>query len=162
MSTWQVWSVIGVNIAALVLLTGWVRHNRVRGRKDARGQAEAVAEGSTTGQQDVGAGFDLARASAALDAELQHSGSKYHRIACTLNEMPDGVVPIMDVYCVLVTFETGCPALDHALKKLLCAGIRGKGGWEQDVSEARDALTTAIKLQKFRDKRKRIQEGGNG
>lgn len=43
----------------------------------------------------------------------------------------------MDVYRVLWAFEVTDPCLQHAIKKLLCAGQRGGGKTEaQDISEA--------------------------
>jgi hypothetical protein len=46
----------------------------------------------------------------------------------------------VDVYRVLQLFEVGHPALQHAIKKLLCAGGRGAKNAEQDVKEAIDSL----------------------
>lgn len=51
-----------------------------------------------------------------------------------------------DVYTVLDAFEVICPARQHAIKKLLCAGLRGKGSEMQDLSEARDAIDRAIQM----------------
>ena len=53
----------------------------------------------------------------------------------------------VDVYAVLVAFEVTCPARQHAIKKLLCAGLRDKGNVEQDLVEAKDAITRAIEIQ---------------
>lgn len=72
--------------------------------------------------------------------EFNKSGSKY------LRDIPlthDGLV---DVYAVLIAFEVNCPARQHAIKKLLCAGIRGKASNLQDLEEARDAISRAIEL----------------
>ena len=52
-----------------------------------------------------------------------------------------------DVYEVLEAFSVVCPARQHAAKKVLCAGIRGKGDATQDLIEARDALNRAIELE---------------
>ena len=46
----------------------------------------------------------------------------------------------VDVYRVLELFEVTHPCLQHAIKKLLCAGQRGGKDMEQDVQEAIDAL----------------------
>ena len=82
---------------------------------------------------------------------MKPSGSKYHREirdikgrVCHVKQ--DGVfVPaVIDVYCVLDAFDVRKPALQHANKKTLCAGIRGKGNMLQDLKEARDALTRQI------------------
>lgn len=46
----------------------------------------------------------------------------------------------VDVYRVLELFEVTDPCLQHAIKKLLCAGGRGAKDIEQDVQEAIDSL----------------------
>jgi hypothetical protein len=76
------------------------------------------------------------------------SGSKYLRkIILTAG--------CVDVYAVLDAFKVVCPACQHAIKKLLCAGLRGKGDKLQDLREARDAITRAIQLEEART----IQQG---
>lgn len=73
------------------------------------------------------------------------SGSKYLRkVICDI----DGNV---DVYAVLDAFNVACPARQHAIKKLLCSGLRGKGDALQDLREACDAVTRAIQMQESRD-----------
>jgi len=72
---------------------------------------------------------------------VTHSGSKYlHDV-----QLVGGKI---DVYAVLVAFGVSCPARQHAIKKLLCAGLRGKGDELQDLVEARDAVSRAIDLAK--------------
>ena len=73
------------------------------------------------------------------------SGNKYHRAIRGLT--PNTGVTV-DVYAVLVAFDVRCPARQHAIKKLLCAGLRGKGNAVQDLTEARDALDRAIAMEK--------------
>jgi hypothetical protein len=68
-----------------------------------------------------------------------HSGSKYLRTV----QLIEGKV---DVYAVLVAFGVSCPARQHAIKKLLCAGLRGKGDELQDLHEAGDAVDRAIQI----------------
>lgn len=68
------------------------------------------------------------------------SGSKYLRKIVTTDS---GCV---DVYAVLLAFNVTCPARQHAIKKLLCSGIRGKGDELQDLQEAHDAVDRAIQL----------------
>ena len=46
----------------------------------------------------------------------------------------------IDVYRVLDLFEVTDQAIGHAIKKLLCAGIRGSKGKAQDIQEAIDTL----------------------
>lgn len=50
----------------------------------------------------------------------------------------------IDVYRVLALYEVTCPATQHAIKKLLCAGKRGTKTREQDLEEARKAIVRAI------------------
>lgn len=52
-----------------------------------------------------------------------------------------------DVYSVLKAFDVTCPARQHAIKKLLCSGIRGKGDAAQDLDEAYEAVGRAIQLE---------------
>lgn len=77
--------------------------------------------------------------------EFNASGSKYLRtVGCLVNK--DQV----DVYAVLDAFEVTCPARQHAIKKLLCAGLRGKADERQDLNEAADALARAIEMHNAR------------
>ena len=55
---------------------------------------------------------------------------------------------MIDVYAVLVAFDVRCPARQHAIKKLLCAGLRGKGSEEQDLREAAESVQRAIQMAK--------------
>ena len=52
----------------------------------------------------------------------------------------------IDVYAVLDAFEVTCPARQHAIKKLLCAGKRGKGDEEQDLRESLEAVQRAVQM----------------
>ena len=69
--------------------------------------------------------------------------NKYHR---QIYGVIGSEVAFVDVYAVLKAFGVVCPARQHAIKKLLCAGIRGKGDELQDLTEARDAVTRAIEM----------------
>ena len=60
------------------------------------------------------------------------ANSKYNRTIVGL----DGTKTYVDVYRTLVAFNIQDPELQHALKKLLCLGIRDKGSYEQDLNEA--------------------------
>jgi hypothetical protein len=74
-------------------------------------------------------------------------GSKYHRtITQTLPGDTHGCSVTVDVYDVLEAFGVDCPALQHAIKKLLCAGLRGAKSAEQDISEAANSCRRAIEL----------------
>jgi hypothetical protein len=50
---------------------------------------------------------------------------------------------VVDVYRVLDAFDVRCPATAHAIKKLLCAGIRGHKDMEQDLAEAAQSIVEA-------------------
>ena len=71
------------------------------------------------------------------------SGSKYLRDIQTIGGK-------VDVYAVLEAFDVTCPARQHAIKKLLCAGLRGKGDSVQDLKEAADAVARAVQMEEAR------------
>lgn len=78
--------------------------------------------------------------------DFNKSGSKYLRV---MDQLVDGKA---DVYAVLEAFNVTCPARQHAIKKLLCTGIRGKGDSTQDLIEARDAIDRSIQMEAVRKK----------
>lgn len=47
----------------------------------------------------------------------------------------------VDVYRILMLYEVSDPCLQHAIKKLLCAGVRGIKDRAKDIQEAIDSLT---------------------
>jgi hypothetical protein len=69
--------------------------------------------------------------------------SKYRRKINT----KDGTV---DVYDVIDAYDVRCPARQHAIKKMLCAGTRGVKGSVQDLEEAIQALHRAVELEQQR------------
>lgn len=73
---------------------------------------------------------------------MEHSGEKYKRL---IHDLEGRTLGSVDVYSVLRAFSVTDPAIAHAVKKLLCAGIRGKGDERQDLTEAVDALNAKIK-----------------
>ena len=74
------------------------------------------------------------------------SGSKYHRVIRP-SLSADGAAPItVDVYDVLTAFAVTCPAIQHAIKKLLCPGMRGAKSERQDIHEAIVSLYRAMEL----------------
>ena len=54
----------------------------------------------------------------------------------------------VDVYDVLQAFSVTNPATQHAIKKLLCAGLRGHKDKMQDLTEALKSIERAIELEK--------------
>ncbi len=77
------------------------------------------------------------------------SGKKY------LRQVQGAKSGCVDIYAVLLTPDVRCPARQHAIKKLLCAGTRGKASEVQDLEEARDAITRAIELVSGNEKKGR-------
>ena len=69
------------------------------------------------------------------------TGDKYDRTIQAKYET-NGVTEevVADVYRVLDAFEVKSQPRGHAAKKILCAGLRGKGDEFSDVIEAIDAL----------------------
>ena len=53
----------------------------------------------------------------------------------------------IDVYRVLVLFGVTNPCLQHAIKKLLCAGNRGVKDERRDVEEAVSSLVRYLEMQ---------------
>jgi hypothetical protein len=49
----------------------------------------------------------------------------------------------LDVYDVLDAFKVENPAVQHALKKMLCSGSRGYKDYQTDIQEAIDSLERA-------------------
>jgi len=66
--------------------------------------------------------------------------NKYNR------EIKPGVY--VDVYDVLIAFKVTCPAIQHAIKKLLAPGKRGVKSAETDLREAHNSIKRAIELNK--------------
>jgi len=71
--------------------------------------------------------------------------SKYNRLIGTAKNTTGHKVSV-DVYDVLVAFAVTCPARQHAIKKLLCAGMRGGKSELQDLQEAGQSVARAIEL----------------
>jgi hypothetical protein len=77
-----------------------------------------------------------------------HEGKKYLR---EINPADGLGTPInVDVYAVLVAFNVTCPAVAHAVKKLLAAGQRGKGDTLADLVGAKAAIERAFQLEQQR------------
>lgn len=55
----------------------------------------------------------------------------------------------VDVYRVLSAFEVTDPALQHLIKKALCAGLRGHKDTEQDLQDIIDSGRKALTI--FKD-----------
>lgn len=68
--------------------------------------------------------------------------SPYQRTIIGLN----GSKFAVDVYRVLDAFKTDSPALDHAVKKILCPGTRHAKTREQDLKEAIKSIEAELLL----------------
>ena len=64
--------------------------------------------------------------------------SKYNRVC-------KGVT--LDVYDVLAAFNVTNPALQHLVKKALCAGLRGHKDRAQDMAEILESAKRAVELE---------------
>ena len=75
--------------------------------------------------------------------------NKYHRTIQDIegNEM-DGLI---DVYSVIKAFNITNPAQQHMVKKALCAGLRGKNDYKNDMLECHQAIDRAIAIEKSID-----------
>lgn len=62
----------------------------------------------------------------------------------------DGSKCVCDVYRVLDAFKTDSPALDHAVKKILCPGTRHQKDREQDLKEAIKSIEAELLLMEQR------------
>jgi len=74
------------------------------------------------------------------------SENKYQRTIAVRNREP----VVVDVYDVLEAFKVTCPALQHLIKKALCAGLRGHKDTAEDLRDIEASAKRAIQL---RDKR---------
>lgn len=54
---------------------------------------------------------------------------------------------VIDVYDVLTAFDVRSAPVQHAIKKLLCTGIRGYKDRATDLEEARQAIVRAIEIE---------------
>lgn len=77
----------------------------------------------------------------------QHEGKKYLRVIQAADS--DATINV-DVYCVIIAFGVTCPARAHAIKKLLCAGDRGKGDTIADLIGVLAAVNRSITIAKQR------------
>lgn len=75
--------------------------------------------------------------------EESQAPNPYIRIIPTY---PDGT---SDIYCVLKGYDVTCPAIAHAVKKLLVPGCRSGGkSYTQDLEEAMQSIQKAIDLER--------------
>lgn len=58
----------------------------------------------------------------------------------------DGTVTTVDVYRVLDAFGVSDPATQHAVKKMLCMGLRGHKDYLTDLNDSIESLRKAKEL----------------
>lgn len=68
--------------------------------------------------------------------------SKYNREIIGI----DGTVTTVDVYRVLDAFGVSDPATQHAVKKMLCMGLRGHKDYLTDLNDSIESLQKAKEL----------------
>ena len=68
--------------------------------------------------------------------------SKYNREIIGL----DGKATTVDVYRVLDAFQVTDPATQHAIKKMLCTGLRGHKDYLTDIDDSIESLKKAKEL----------------
>jgi hypothetical protein len=78
----------------------------------------------------------------------EHEGRKYLRVVHDVLD-PSKTVSI-DIYELLRAFNVTCPAIAHAVKKLLMLGQRGKGSKRVDLVGALAAVNRAVQLEDIR------------
>ena len=86
-----------------------------------------------------------------MNKQKKHTGSKYLREIFDTSGLSTQSLTV-DVYCVLEAFDVTCPARQHVIKKLLCAGLRKKNTTLDDLKESADAIDRAIQLERQRKK----------
>lgn len=83
-----------------------------------------------------------AREPGVYDRPIQHhGGAKYLRKIRPADGKGEPI--LVDVYCVIKAFSVTDAGLQHALKKILAPGQRGKGDKLKDIEGAMDALWRA-------------------
>ena len=84
----------------------------------------------------------------AVPGVADHEGRKYLRRIDPADGTGDPI--LVDIYAVLTAFGVTCPAVGHAVKKLLAAGRRGKGSAADDLRGALAAVSRAVELELVR------------
>lgn len=122
-----------------------VRHRKPLGDHTAKGIRACMQTFAALDASDE----EVASLNNTTGAITEHHGSKYLRLIHSAVEFAQCIN--VDVYAVLDAFSVSCPGRQQAIKKLLCAGLRGKGSQLDDLIGAQEALTRAIELQKGRE-----------
>lgn len=110
-------------------------------------RCDTASESSRAFNLGYGLGLADTCASDAKPKTAAPTGNKYHR---TIHGVSGGSI-VVDVYNVLEAFGVTCSACQHAIKKLLCAGLRNKGSRLQDLTEAEASVKRAVELEQQRN-----------
>jgi len=105
-------------------------------------KAEGKVFASWYGAKGVPKSLKLATPKEPID-----KGAKYKK---TIRDRTTGDTIKGDVYDVLEAFNVTCPAMQHAIKKLLMPGERGSKGYDKDCDEGINSVEQSKLLQKFR------------
>ncbi len=106
---------------------------------------------------------DTTRKDSGMDKNKNESGNKYlRRIVINGDVVKTDAVHYgyVDVYAVIEAFDVTCPALAHAIKKLLLPGGRGDKDTLQDIKESKDAIIRAFDMEVARTNLITEDEGG--
>lgn len=93
---------------------------------------------------------DTIRKDSGMDKNKNESGNKYlKRIVINGDIVKTDAVHYgyIDVYAVIEAFGVTCPAIAHAIKKLLLPGGRGDKDTLQDIKESKDAIVRAFDME---------------
>jgi hypothetical protein len=80
---------------------------------------------------------------------LKHVGKKNKYTRTITNKHGESID--VDVYDVLEAFDVRCSALQHIIKKSLCAGLRGHKTQDQDLQ---DIIDSAVRAKELHEQRK--------
>ncbi len=117
------------------------------GYLDDSGDSVAMTWGTTLlVQADViyiGAKVIYSNSAATPPTEALDKGEKYRK---TVYNIHGDMLGEVDVYDVCDAWELSCPAMTHAVKKLLATGTRGHKDFETDALEAINSIHRSIQL----------------
>lgn len=96
-------------------------------------------------------------------SQIATSGNKYLRKIPNRADIDgESRFVTVDVYCVLEAFPSPNGAVAHAVKKVLCPGLRGGKSQVQDLQEAIDSLQRGIAIIKQQEELHAKEEEESG
>jgi len=69
---------------------------------------------------------------------------QYNKYQKQIKDIDGNIIGYVDVYSVLSAFNVTEPGLQHAIKKILMPGQRGKNNFKNDLTEAIQAIKRTI------------------